>query len=115
MARRIPGQDRLTGLSAPKRLGRTHRAVQHEIADARARGVAVSPATVTVCYVLADLLDHIDGTGEDRYLAPQLAARLLDERRAASLLPVVAAEEVPDPVDRALADFFATMGDTPPT
>src|SRR4051794_32100110 len=114
MARRTTPQDRIPGLSAPKRKGRTRRAVAQEIADARARGTPVSAATVTVCYVLADLLDHIDDSGEDRYPAPQLAARLLEERRAANLLPEPRPEEVSDPVERAIADFFAEMGDAPP-
>lgn len=62
--------------------------VAKEITAARAKGVEVSAASVTVCYVLADLLDGIDDTGADKYLAPQLAARLLEERKAANLLPV---------------------------
>lgn len=91
-----PGQGRIPGLNVAKSRGRVRRAVEREFAAARGRGLDVSPASVTVAYVLADAIDLIDASGEDRYLLPQLAARLLEERRAANALPDKPADATDD-------------------
>lgn len=98
-------------MSDPKVRGRVRTAVAREIADARARGLTVSPASVTVCYVLADRVDVIDATGDDVYLLPQLAARLLEERKAANLLP----DKPLDAGDDVWSQLAAQLtGDAPP-
>lgn len=99
-------------MSVPATKGRVRVAVAREVAAARTRGVDVSPASVTVCYLLADALDRIERDGDDRYLTPQLVARLLEERRAANLLP-----EHREGTDDVWAQFtadLATLGDAPP-
>lgn len=98
-------------MSDPKVRGRVRTAVAREISDARARGLTVSPASVTVCYVLADRVDVIDATGDDVYLLPQLAARLLEERKAANLLP----DKPLDAGDDVWSQLAAQLtGDAPP-
>jgi hypothetical protein len=72
--------------------------------------VDVSPASATVIYVLADAIDMIELTGEDRYLLPQLVTRLLEERRAANTLPE--RTEAADDVWAAFTADLAALGDT---
>jgi hypothetical protein len=114
MARRSPGQARLSGTSLPVARGRVRVAAGREIANARGRGVEVSPLSVTVIYELADALDAISRTDDDKYLRPQLVARLLEERRAANVLPAPPVEAINDEWAALSAELAAAMGDPPP-
>jgi hypothetical protein len=91
-------------------------ALKREVDNARARGVDVSPASATLCYVLADLIDECERTGANPYLIPQLTGRLLEERRAANLLPDKAAgDDTWDALDEGFRQFWSSVGQTPAT
>jgi hypothetical protein len=111
MPRNTPGQARIPGTSVPKRVGRVRTAAGREVHDARARGVEVSPLSATSVYVLADKIDAIESTGDDTYLLGQLFTRLLEERRAANLLPE--RTEAADDIWAAFSADIAAMGDAP--
>jgi len=111
MGRQTPGQARIPGTNVPKRVGRVRAAIGREVRTARARPLEVSPASATVMYVLADAIDAIELSGDDRYLLPQLVARLLEERRAANTMPE--RTEAADDVWAAFTADLATLGDAP--